>query len=517
MYDITIRLSLNDSLISLYNFFWTSVTYLVPFALILFYLISQFFLNTTFISLLFIIIIYFIECTELIVLNYNFSNITILESDLNLLLSNNLNKYHPYILYTSSFILVTGYISLYLRFDNKYDYYIIYRNIILFSNRTLVWNFIALLLGSWWALQEGTWGGWWNWDTSEVLGLFIFILSLLFVHSYNIISNLIFIITKYSVFLMSLIIFFILLQLNFELTSHSFGSRLSYFFNTNFTLSQFITLLGLNLFYIVTIIFNKYFFLINSFFRNSFSRNTNFNFYILFSILSAFLTVIISTTTPLINYYVWRSLELNTLNISIDINLLVLYITFFLLILPNFLITKLFYVNILLVSLCKYPLIVLIFLTIPYNFNLFYFLHTFILITFHLNYLSTTFDLTAILFNYSALHLSNFTTPICNSCSSYSCSNFTTNYNTLMFNDYTHAYLSYNFLYKSNSLKLNNFNLFFDSSSLFNLYNLLNILYKYLVNFELPSLDLFLNFIVMMSVLFCYTNSTSYKSLSYFT
>lgn len=34
---------------------------------------------------------------------------------------------------------------------------------------------VALLLGGWWAFQEFTWGGWWNWDSIEVPVLLVWI------------------------------------------------------------------------------------------------------------------------------------------------------------------------------------------------------------------------------------------------------------------------------------------------------------------------------------------------------
>ena len=30
-------------------------------------------------------------------------------------------------------------------------------------------------MGGLWAYQEGSWGGWWDWDISEVFGLFIYL------------------------------------------------------------------------------------------------------------------------------------------------------------------------------------------------------------------------------------------------------------------------------------------------------------------------------------------------------
>jgi cytochrome c biogenesis factor len=44
---------------------------------------------------------------------------------------------------------------------------------------------ITLFMGSWWALQEGSWGGWWNWDPSEVFGLLFLLAYLYLIHNFN--------------------------------------------------------------------------------------------------------------------------------------------------------------------------------------------------------------------------------------------------------------------------------------------------------------------------------------------
>ena len=87
------------------------------------------------------------------------------------------------------------------------------------------------MLGGWWALQEGTWGGWWNWDASEVLGLLILILAYVEVHSnynYYLESRKQ---ERVILFLLLILLSYYFIQLNFELTSHSFGTRFNHFFN----------------------------------------------------------------------------------------------------------------------------------------------------------------------------------------------------------------------------------------------------------------------------------------------
>ena len=91
--------------------------------------------------------------------------------------------------------------------------------------------FFALYLGGWWAAQEGSWGGWWNWDSSEFFGLLILFICLIpyHVHS-NITSKTFFYLCLYlSIFIV--ILFFIELQLNFATSAHNFGFQVKRFRN----------------------------------------------------------------------------------------------------------------------------------------------------------------------------------------------------------------------------------------------------------------------------------------------
>ena len=133
----------------------------------------------------------------------------------NLLLNNSINKLHPALIYISA-------ISLIVLIKFKLSYRLHYRvTRALIAQLLIIIN--SLILGGWWAYQEGSWGGWWNWDASEMFGLAI--LTALVVTSHNsvyvgkdhtlLFRNLVYILFAYYAFL----------QLNFSLISHNFGIR----------------------------------------------------------------------------------------------------------------------------------------------------------------------------------------------------------------------------------------------------------------------------------------------------
>ena len=98
----------------------------------------------------------------------------------------------------------------------------------------------ALYLGSWWALQEGSWGGWWNWDASEFLGLLIFYFIVTLFHIRYNLQSLTKLYQSLYLSLSYLFIYFFFLQLNFSVISHNFGFRTLKFLNTEVLLFSFL-------------------------------------------------------------------------------------------------------------------------------------------------------------------------------------------------------------------------------------------------------------------------------------
>lgn len=134
----------------------------------------------------------------------------------NLLLNNSINKIHPLMIYASWFSII---ILLASSYTSSNRWYHVFNVFVLFKLMIA----ISLLLGGWWAYQEGSWGGWWNWDPSEMFGLLILFSLVLLTHasltrscssSYYI-----------KVLLSYTLIYYVFLQLNFSLLSHNFGIR----------------------------------------------------------------------------------------------------------------------------------------------------------------------------------------------------------------------------------------------------------------------------------------------------
>ena len=92
---------------------------------------------------------------------------------------------HPPILYLGylGYTLVFIYTLLFIRLN--YFIPMLFNKIKL--TVLLAWSFLTLgiLLGSWWAYYELGWGGWWFWDPVENISLFPWVLSVLYVHTFQ--------------------------------------------------------------------------------------------------------------------------------------------------------------------------------------------------------------------------------------------------------------------------------------------------------------------------------------------
>jgi cytochrome c biogenesis factor len=228
---------MQDFYINLYYFFWTQSFFIAFFFLTLVCIVSWFInkssnLFTTF-SLLFILIIIFINFN-----NYYFLNVIPFYTDFdnknfNTLLLNPVNKFHPPMLYCTvaflfNHLFIYGILS-------KQKLSKVFTKIVFISNLSnnatilIVIILYTLYLGSWWALQEGSWGGWWNWDPSEVLGLVILNFFII-LHHFEPKKNT-FVTKQFSFYIYSLILMllYVFIQLNFSLISHNFGITYSRF------------------------------------------------------------------------------------------------------------------------------------------------------------------------------------------------------------------------------------------------------------------------------------------------
>lgn len=243
----------NEPQVNTFYFWWVHALYL-PYLFSSLFLIAAWWSNfrasypiVAFLALAFQL--WSVELTDLVYSNSQLTNLTTLSTTVNVLLSNALNKYHPFIFYSSTALVVSHALRSFLSLGGAHPTSTF--RTLSWSSGGLLWvvwfNLFAIFLGSWWAMQEGTWGGWWNWDSSEMFGLLPSFLLLRLIHSVSSGYGCWRAASHYTSSLLILVFFYFLLQLNFDLISHNFGARFFHFFNSNllFVSGIFILLLAL--------------------------------------------------------------------------------------------------------------------------------------------------------------------------------------------------------------------------------------------------------------------------------
>lgn len=243
--DMALKTQINDPLLTHFYFNWTNFNFLPAFFTlgllthILFFLKKIQTFNTILTTIL-ILILYNFELFDTLTLNSALVYSNFGTEFINYLLANSLNKYHPYIFYTSLWIYINTLVTTSLQLSNRNYFYKtqILINLRLYTIAALWLNFTALFMGSWWAFQEGTWGGWWNWDSSEVFGLSVGLFLLLNIHLKLNLRKLYLLVFEYRIFLAWILLFYSFIQINFELASHNFGSKYHFFNNNNLLLMQ---------------------------------------------------------------------------------------------------------------------------------------------------------------------------------------------------------------------------------------------------------------------------------------
>lgn len=190
--------------------FHRAITVIVTTTVLLYFnLLDYFFLNT------------YVFSNELFLKNYN------------TLLNNSVNKVHPFLLYSSlyfltSLLFLSNFYYNYKHFNFMFLRYVFNLPIYLF------YLSFTLLLGSWWAFQEGSWGGWWDWDISEVFGLFILVNLIKLTHDNSTTSHYLSYLFCISNYILILLFFYLFMQLNFSLISHNFNLHTASNFVSNF-------------------------------------------------------------------------------------------------------------------------------------------------------------------------------------------------------------------------------------------------------------------------------------------
>lgn len=249
--DVVGRHNLNDSFISVYYLLWTLFFYLPESFLSLFVILC--YLSTSWGTLSKVTIVlflvnnlYIVELVDFISINSSLTQVVSIETWTNSLLLNLLNRYHPFIFYTSV-VLIMYIVSLFMMLSTSLLNQFLINSVAHTTEFKVILvvflNWLALWLGGWWAFQEGTWGGWWNSDISEMLGLLITLIGLVYLHVRIPHLKLRSVTLFLYVCLASFLCVYYFIQINYELTSHNFGSRFFFFFNNNLLLLELLFIL----------------------------------------------------------------------------------------------------------------------------------------------------------------------------------------------------------------------------------------------------------------------------------
>jgi cytochrome c biogenesis factor len=164
-------------------------------------------------------------------------------------------------------------------------------------------------LGASWAYQEGSWGGWWAWDPSEAFGLVILVILISIFH-YNFLDKKpILFKSVLKIGSICVLLVYTLLQSNFSITSHNFGLNEGsdhFFKNKYLVVSQ---LLILTILYLCL--------------KNSWSLTgkllCKYNKYSTPSYYtSQAILILLVSLLPLLTDLIWKSLNINLVNINIS-------------------------------------------------------------------------------------------------------------------------------------------------------------------------------------------------------
>ena len=313
LFDFFTKTTLNDPCVAYFHLYWINLSYLpIVFTSLVF--ISMLILRNvtpfTLSVVTFVFYFYVVELEDFVLFNSSvlFSNPQSLL--FNNLLTNLLNKYHPAVFYLSVVFFILnvwgdeGSYSFKLKRSSTKTQHLFNR----WWGVILQLNLVALTLGSWWALQEGTWGGWWNWDPSETLGLLVSFSVLLLLHLNVTKSTVCFwLLTRRLTYYFFLCSYFFI-QLNFEIVSHNFNFKLFHFFNSNVTLIQLLLcmlmLMLLCLNKLIVHLSLAYYVLFRH--RVTLLRQDNLKVYLTCSSFLFFLSFPFISYLPIINYFTWN-------------------------------------------------------------------------------------------------------------------------------------------------------------------------------------------------------------------
>jgi len=315
--DIYSRLDLNLFSFDLLHFSWTHINYL-------FVLLPLFLLSTLYSNLLSslrltatLIIIYSTLVTSYILAwhTMSFSTVELITAKMvfyNPLLVNALNRYHPYLLYLS-WLYIPTLVMLYLHNVKKLT--TISHPLKKLALGIAMIVTLTLSLGSWWAYQEGSWGGWWNWDPSEVFGLLIALLVLMSLHKmlFNGFTG----VSAHAMLplLGVVFIYYSFMQVNFTLISHNFGFRDNDLLDIK---NLYLILIGLALTYIV-----RWLVSFSSIYSCLFYHVSRRDYKLLLIMLSyVCVMALFVPLLTLVNDFIWRLFSINASNSAISYHVL---------------------------------------------------------------------------------------------------------------------------------------------------------------------------------------------------
>jgi hypothetical protein len=322
--DLFSRVLLNDFYINSFYYLWTSFWYIPIFLLtiLLYFFLKYIPLRCYWKYYLFSTTLFLLsgELIDYWVLNLENAITLINSNNFNNLLSNSINKYHPGLFYwTSLFTLLLWPLVNYFKLSSSYNFsWNSLRAVYLTkAHLNLVLIVFALFLGGWWALQEGSWGGWWNWDPSEVFGM-LFILSYSYVLHQSFFKKSLFkVFTNNTYFICLILLIYFFIQLNFDLVSHNFGTKVNQFIDA----SQFFLL---SLFIILLLIFGKvrqnksYFLAVISLFSpaevSTGLRSAHIPKVWVLITAGILSYQVLLTFSPLLNDFIWKAFQLNIVN-----------------------------------------------------------------------------------------------------------------------------------------------------------------------------------------------------------
>lgn len=319
LYDFTTRVNINDTFINSFNFFWTSFTYLPTFFFGVYFLHYSNSARRLTGVLILGFILYNLELVDMLTAASSLHLNDLSRTSINLLLLNSLNKYHPFIFYLSVYLILTLLTTSNFTLTTSVTHTFEFNNTLTYFRKhcrlATGLNLSALFMGSWWALQEGTWGGWWNWDPSEVFGLMFGLTALWVQHTLQSYLTFSKIMIKFSQLGLLTILTYFFIQLNFDLVSHNFGAKFFFFFNNNLFFLEAILLLSTS--YLLTYqrlkMSHSELHHVNSLGLQKLSGLSNLTS--LTPILSTIIYVLtIFSFLPLVNYFFWNFFGINTFN-----------------------------------------------------------------------------------------------------------------------------------------------------------------------------------------------------------